>query len=167
MVATLERVPTREVVDPQTRHAELRDMLWEALGIDPKRLEEDIPSLLPAGTFGSPEDILVKSMDLAQKVRDAWQPSNSNHHFRPDDDVLVRGLLDFGVHAVQILEESPTNTPAENPEEGILQVITRIRGAVETSDRRGNVRKRNLRTDRDDLHIRFSEALNRSSKTNL
>lgn len=156
----------REIVSPQAPHDELRYMLCEALGIDPKRLGEDIPSLLPREIFGSPEDMLPKSMELAQKVSATWQPPDSNHHFKPDDDSMVHGLLNFGVYAVQILAESLPNTPVEDIEEGIVQVITRIRGVVETSDKRGHVRKRNLRTDRDDLRIRFSEALTRSSKIN-
>lgn len=141
--------------------------LYKALEIEPDSPNISIQTLFPQELFESPENMLTKSIELAEKVSKAWQPPESNHHFRPDDDSMVHGLLDFGVYAVQTLAEAMPNVGAENVEnieEGILQVITRIRGAVETSDKRGNVRKRNLRTDRDDLRIRFTEELNRSSE---
>lgn len=147
------------------RLSEFNARLYQVLGIEPDSLGMSIQALLLQETFESLEDILVKSRELAEKVSGAWQPADSDHHFRPDDDLMVQGLLDFGVYAAQILIEATSNMGAENVEnieEGILQVITRIRGAVETSDGR----RHNLRTDRDRLRNSFTETLNRSSKTN-
>lgn len=146
------------------RLSEFNTRLYQALEIKPDSLDRSIQTLFPQELFEFPENMLIKSMELAEKVRSAWQPPDSNHHFRPDDDSMIHGLLDFGVYAVRILTEALPNVGAENVkniEEGILQVIARIRSAVETS----NGRKHNLRTDRDRLRNRFTDELNRSSKT--
>lgn len=96
--------------------------LYQALGIKPDSQDTSIQALFPQELFESPEDMLTKSMELAQKVSDAWQPPNSNHHFRPNDDLFVQGLLDFGVYAVKILTESMPNTSVEDVEEAYCKL---------------------------------------------
>lgn len=86
MIETLTQVSTKEIVSPQARHDELRSMLCEALGINPKRLEEDIPSLLPRKSFESAEDMLTTSIALSQQITDHWNRIG----YKPDHEVLLK-----------------------------------------------------------------------------
>lgn len=137
--------------------SEFRTRLYQVLEVNPNNPDKSIQTLFPQELFEFPEDVLKKSIELAQQVSEAWQPQNSNHRYRPDDNVMVQGLLDFGISAVTTVSQSFPEIQVEDIEEGILQVITRIRGAVETSDGR----KHNLRTDRDRLRNSFTTALAR------
>lgn len=151
MLETLTRVSTKEIVDPQAQHVELRDMLCEALGIDPKKLEEDIPSLLPRESFGSAEDMLTASMTLSQQLTNRWDSVG----YRPAPNVLLEGLIAFVVYAGGILKQALPDIPKEDIEERMKELGIRIRGVVIDSE--GS--RRNLRADRDNFTAYYIKAL--------
>lgn len=151
MVETLARVPSKEIFDPQDQHVELRHMLCDALGIDPKRLEENIPSLLPREVFESAENMIIYGTEVAEKVTNHW----TSIGYKPNPEVLLNGLIEFAVQAGNSFKSAMPELDSVEIEERMKELGIRIRGTVIDSEGR----RRNLRTDRDTFTARYIRAL--------